>query len=383
MSIEGSINIDVLLNKHKTNHVRIQSSRPVYACKVFHGKHYSEALQLLPLLFNICGVAQSCAGVRACEQAMGLSVSSAIEQQRDALVNMETLREHLWRLWLEWPLFTHSVLEQSAMAEMIKLQGEYQQALNAQNTLFMPGGSLLQPAQLPITSIVKRLDNLLQHRVFTVSAAQWLTFTHLEELTDWAQAGKTTAAKLIHWLVTAGWSASGACQSVSLPELDILQLNRLMLAEDYVQHPQWRGECCETSSLTRVESPLLSSLKIHYANGLLVRLVARLTEIAQLSEQLNPQQVIKQHKIVNQTVNPGIGQTAAARGQLIHRVKIHNEKIEYYQILAPTEWNFHPEGVVLQALGTLQGDSAMIEQQAHLLINAIDPCVAYKLQITD
>jgi hypothetical protein len=53
-----------------------------------------------------------------------------------------------------------------------------------------------------------------------------------------------------------------------------------------------------------------------------------------------------------------------------------------YQILAPTEWNFHPEGVLAKGLNQLQADSVeLLKQQASLLINAIDPCVGYALQI--
>jgi Ni,Fe-hydrogenase I large subunit len=71
----------------------------------------------------------------------------------------------------------------------------------------------------------------------------------------------------------------------------------------------------------------------------------------------------------------------AARGLLLHRVTLQAGQISDYRILAPTEWNFHPQGVVAQALGSLRGDPEWVERAAGQLIEAIDPCVGYSLSI--
>ena len=160
-------------------------------------------------------------------------------------------------------------------------------------------------------------------------------------------------------------------------------LNQAMQDRHYVEQPMWQGRCCETTSLTRVDSPLLAILKQTYGNGLLTRLVARLTEIALLTDQLNPHSQAQFSTPTPEAAaaNPGIGQAAAARGQLVHRVELDDAVIVNYQILAPTEWNFHPKGVVVESLLTLKGTSQQVEQQARLLINAIDPCVGYELNL--
>lgn len=83
-------------------------------------------------------------------------------------------------------------------------------------------------------------------------------------------------------------------------------------------------------------------------------------------------------------IGSGIGRAQAARGELIHHVKIDEKEgkeiIKKYQILAPTEWNFHPEGVVAASLKTLNMKSPTIFEEATLIIGAIDPCVAYNLK---
>ena len=56
--------------------------------------------------------------------------------------------------------------------------------------------------------------------------------------------------------------------------------------------------------------------------------------------------------------------------------------IERFYILAPTEWNFHPQGVAVDSLNNLDRDDlSTLQLQADLLIHAIDPCVDYQLQI--
>lgn len=385
MEVEGSLIIRLQTRLAAANVVSIESSRPLYASRVFIGKDITESLRLIPLLFNICATAQSCAAVRACEQALGQQAAAEIEQKRDLLVNMETLREHLWRILLDWPAFIDSEADSSTLAGIVALQRAYQQALSPQSNLFQPDMSESKSNFIELNAVADSVADLLQQSLFSMPVAQWLTITTHKDLVQWVKSSQTIPARLIDQIMQAGWSGAGRCDSEALPVMDDAQLHVSMQHKQYLEQPQWYGECCETSSLTRTHSPLLESLKQTYGNGLLVRLVARLTEIAQLSEKLLPHEVDSrgEHDACDPGVcNPGIGQARAARGELVHRIALDGKVIQNYQILAPTEWNFHPQGVVAHALASLQGESGDVEKQAHLLINAIDPCVGYKLHIT-
>ena len=68
----------------------------------------------------------------------------------------------------------------------------------------------------------------------------------------------------------------------------------------------------------------------------------------------------------------GLGLVQAARGLLAHRVEIATGHLTRYQILAPTEWNFHPRGIVAQGLAH---SPAGASQAADLFIAALDTCV--------
>ncbi len=74
-----------------------------------------------------------------------------------------------------------------------------------------------------------------------------------------------------------------------------------------------------------------------------------------------------------------------ARGLLIHQVALADTVpgaaplVRSCQVLAPTEWNLHPEGVAAQALAALPADGPDQSARVHLLMAALDPCVPFHI----
>ncbi len=78
----------------------------------------------------------------------------------------------------------------------------------------------------------------------------------------------------------------------------------------------------------------------------------------------------------------GIGRAAAARGLLVHLARVDQDQVMEYRILAPTEWNFHPQGILALSLAALpDAEDGVLRRQAELLIMATDPCVAFELTL--
>jgi coenzyme F420-reducing hydrogenase alpha subunit len=72
-----------------------------------------------------------------------------------------------------------------------------------------------------------------------------------------------------------------------------------------------------------------------------------------------------------------------ARGLLIHQVQLDSTQAEARvascQVLAPTEWNFHPQGAVAQVLEAMPTHTTQrVYREADLLISAYDPCVRHE-----
>jgi Ni,Fe-hydrogenase I large subunit len=73
-----------------------------------------------------------------------------------------------------------------------------------------------------------------------------------------------------------------------------------------------------------------------------------------------------------------IAWTEMARGLLLHWVQLDPQgRVAAYQVVAPTEWNFHPQGTLGQALTQLAPQDST---SATLLGQAFDACVACQVR---
>ena len=384
MGVEGKIRIDLQPGRAEPNRVTLASSRPVHASRVLEGKSVDESLHLLSLLFSVCTMAQSCAGVRACEQALDLIESPTVAARRNLLVKLETLREHLWRMFLDWPELLGEDPEQNAMQQVLRLQAALSGMLDPQQDLFHVSGSLAHVSDPDWQQLTGQLLVLVEERVFGQPPERWLALANADALQAWSVSTDTLAARLLCLVREKGWAAAGGCSVEALPDLDGCELARYFEYQTFVETPLWRGQPRETTVLSRIDSSLIKALQADFGNGLLTRLVARLFEVAQLCQDLRAFRVQEEHMpacLVH--AGMGFGQVEAARGRLIHQVVLEDERITRYRILAPTEWNFHPRGVVARGLESLRGREAEIREQARLLIGAIDPCVGYELNLQE
>jgi uptake hydrogenase large subunit len=116
------------------------------------------------------------------------------------------------------------------------------------------------------------------------------------------------------------------------------------------------------------------------------RFIARLVELARLVDELRQRSggnrpMVRQHALED---GVGIGLAETARGLLLHRAQVIAERVADYRIVAPTEWNFHPNGPLPQGLvGRNADDRARLEREARTVVQSLDPCVACRVEIAD
>ncbi|MET0089553.1 MAG: nickel-dependent hydrogenase large subunit [Candidatus Thiodiazotropha sp.] len=381
MNLEGKITIRLKLNDEGVADVAIESRRILHATRVLQGRSLDEAVQMVPCIFTLCATAQASAAAQAGEQAMGQTPAAEVVALRQALVDMESLREHLWRILLDWSGFYGAEPQRESMADVMRLAGAYKAALTGSEDPFRPGAEGLQADAGLAGQLLTQLGERLERSIYGCPVVEWMSLEQVEALEAWAMSGESVAAQLVRQLLQDAWADSGACGIGVLPELATEPLAEAMTRDGFIEQPRWEGACYETGCLPRNQSPLLDTLRQRYGNGLLTRILARLTEVARLWQTLASGFAQVQTPGALGQDQVGIGQVAAARGLLVHRIALRDGQVEDYRILAPTEWNFHPRGVVAQSLFGLRGDATLIERQTRLLINAVDPCVAYELQI--
>jgi len=371
--------------------VSIRSTRPVRAAGLLVGRDIAETSRLLPALFSICAAAQAAAGVAAVEQGLGLRADPRIGDRRRRLVAAETLREHLWRILLDWPGFLGEPADAAAMAQVMAHFGAWRAALSAGGDLFAPGVAL--PDAAPTDERARlALADLGARRVFGLPPAFWLgQVDTLAALRAWARRTDTVAARLLQRVLSAGQGGLGRAPIGALPRLTAADLDPCLAGGDaaadaFVARPTWAGEPHETSPLTRqLEAPLVLALRERFGNGLLPRLAAALVEVARILSTAATTLTEPQPPPDALPAGLGLAQVPAARGLLVHRVCLDGGRIAGYRILAPTEWNFHPRGVVARGLTGLvqESDPAALGPLARLFIAAVDPCVDFELQLPE
>ncbi len=392
MTPAGSILIDLSHRSGIATGVQIASTRPDGVAQVLLGKTPEQVLDTIPLLFTLCGNAQAYAALLACRAALGIAADPEFDSASDMLVQVETLREHAWRILLDWPVFVGLTPDKKALAALLKFDALFKRHLFRHGEAFKLNSRLDIDAALAMQQI-DELEALINTSIFNGRLADFRQLTSEEQLHNWLKQNDALPANLLNYLYSRNWAAVGQNDVACLPELETDTLNGQMQQEDlttFSRAPHWQGRCFEVTLLNRqLSQPLIAGLYSRYGNGLIVRMLGRLVELAwipyklrQLLTRIKDKPVLPAISAANNGI--GLAQVQAARGLLIHRLELRQERVHDYRIIAPTEWNFHPEGVIAQGLKQLQAESSNdLQRQAELLINAVDPCVQYALHLTD
>lgn len=384
MTLDGKITITLTGTESGAYRAVIHSSRPVEAANILIGKRPDQVLETIPLLFGICGQAHAYAADRALRQAMAMDIDPALDRAGRFLVHLESVREHALRILLDGPRLLGMAPEPKPLAEFMGLTRRFSPWLFERGETFR----LDSRAALSITDLSEGIDflqRLIDETVFQGAMSAWLELQTETQLQVWLKQNRSLPVNLLSFLLQKGWAAIGRNAIEPLPELMPVDLLAHLHEPGFNKAPQWFGHCYETGPLSRqAEQPLLADLTARYGNGLLTRMAARLQELARMPEVLKALLVDAHecHPTDSSETGCGLAQVQAVRGLLIHQVGLRDGRVEQYRIVAPTEWNFHPAGVLAASLNALQAkDPEILQRQADWLVHAIDPCVQYEIRI--
>lgn len=365
--------------------VEIDSSRAVHASQIFVGKPVEKTIETIPLLFNICGNAQLVCALRAIEGQIDKPASQSAEEWREALILLETLREQLWRILLEWPQLSDYVADTDRLSKFNRTLNSLIQSLKSDPGIASPGAS--RPKADIDKESWQSLCSEIEQTLFAGPVEKWLENSGICSLEVWCDKHRSLPSELIRDIFDKRWHSIGFSDYLPLSDKLDSHVHKHLLGEDadhFIKQPVLEKTCLETGPLSRHdEHPMIEDLLYLYGNGLLTRLVARLVDVADALQRLG-RFFTQGASLTYQRARNGIASVEAARGRLTHHVELEDEKIRQYRILAPTEWNFHPEGIVSRGLASLKDAPVeTLRRQSSILIHAIDPCVGYDLVIDD
>ena len=203
------------------------------------------------------------------------------------------------------------------------------------------------------------------------------------------QQGATTPldAALITEDTESAWLLSGAPRHPADGET-IVAVDK-PAAYTWCKAPRHAGQPAEVGALARqlmAGNSLLLDLLAQDGGSVMSRVVARLLELALLVPAMEGwvQALQPGEAFCAQGAMPdegsGVGLVEAARGSLGHWLSIKRGRIERYQIIAPTTWNFSPrdrtnrEGPLEQALIGLPAGEGAPPTVQHV-VRSFDPCM--------
>jgi hypothetical protein len=369
----GQLSITLTLHAGVLHAVALQSTRPQVAERVLTGRPADEAVALVPNLFTVCGRAQALAATLAVQAARGDVAEPAadpvLHAQRLQTLEAEIAHEVLWRVLLDWPRLLH---EEPDAALLARVRG----ALDGQTR----GGDRTA------------LREAVEHAVFDGAAMAWWEHEHVPAFEIWIAQAHTVAARVLAAVQRDG-GHHGAPRSVAAVPLlpappaasDLHSIATAMQADSrYAQQPELDGRPAETGAVARLAAhPLVSALQRAFGRSSLTRLAARLTELARIACGAPAAQPLFGQLAL--ATGRGLGWVETARGLLVHLVQLDGsgQRVDGWRIVAPTEWNFHPRGALVEGLrGAHVASESDALTRAQWLVQALDPCVQYSLRVS-
>jgi hypothetical protein len=317
----GCIRLRIGCDDGRISKVEVTSERPAIAPRL-RGRAADDAVRLVPLLFALCGKAQGRAAALALEAARGTQRGPHL----DPAVRHEALREHLWRWLLDLPvLLGEAALRDEFVAAIGCLDGAQREELSA-----LLAGS--------------RIETLR---------------TRLAEADDAAGLQTRLLPPLDARASLAAW-----------PSLDA----------GFCLAPHWQGAAAETGAMARQQGRVRVGEAVG-AQAFASRWMARLEELkdwAAGSERVGAGGTVS---AASGAEGSGRALVETARGLLVHEIVLDGERIADYFIVAPTEWNFHPQGPLAGWLmGREATDRDAVHRFASRAVAALDPCVRWELE---
>jgi hypothetical protein len=337
--------------------------------RLLRGQRGESVVQMLGGVLTLCAHAQrrtAHMALWAAEQQQQVQV--ALESTRS--LQLETARDHLRSMALDWP---QRQMGNPVKPELLHWLAQCPVHLATPAQELTPTQTAAQQAQLRTW-----LESVI---LCTPLLPQWLA-QHRDEtaFANWCKDNSDRAKPL---QCLAQWHASALALQPGTRTLDVLDTNpeqqaanlrcvaaALASDPDFALRPQWLEACAETGVWSRLHlrqtAPAITSAWS--------RLQARWIELLELiSAPTEPPSTLLSSGAMHLGDGQAIAWCEMARGLLMHWVQLDEQhRVLDYRVLAPTEWNFHPDGALSKQLSQLDPGDA---NAAWCLTSAYDPCV--------
>jgi coenzyme F420-reducing hydrogenase alpha subunit len=337
--------------------------------------------RILSQLFPLCGIAHAAAGSAAIEAALAIEVSPAQHAFRDLLLLTEHGAALAWRILMEWPPLLGEPPNTRACAD-VRRSVAVINAVAGRDQWARVGGVKLRLKRDNLSRAVCELARMMIE--LFPEAASALSWSKLECA---IQSGTSVPTRLINNTRTSALADYGRHDRPLLPSRAAdWFLVRLAAEPRFCEAPTLDGMPAEVGPLAAQRHPLVADAIAYWGLTLATRLLAAALDAAVVAERLihtldkltdgDPVEVDLTRS------GRGAGFVETARGPLAYLVSAADGHVRMLRSVAPTEWNFHPDGPFRAALDAAPRVSDPI-LAARLLAASFDPCVPFSIELLD
>jgi hypothetical protein len=362
----GAITIDIELAGRRVRSVNINSTRPHSIARIFVGRSVDEVPAQVERLYSLCGRSHGLAAARAAAAAIDRPVNRLRRATDTIGLAAERIAETL-RGTVLGGLAVHPAAIDPAVAAPLR------EALSAARTLIMHGLSSGKHSSEESPGLVDRLGESLQQLGFPTSP-------------DGSPERDTPVGRLLHEAESeTAFHARSPDMLTESDDLDVIAALRTQ-GESFSTAPVLPGRVAETGAYARHWQRTAMA-----PTALAARLCARLLDVAEcldlLKRAVSGTLSFEADPIRAEKTGPGEAFAAleSPRGRLYHWLQANELRdVVHYAILAPTEWNFHVRGPLVEALrGAEVGTDAEARRRISRLVTVFDPCVSFEVRLTE
>lgn len=348
-----SIGVEVTRIEERVGEAKVMPRRQVDATRLLRGKAANDAPRLIGSIFTLCAASQRVASEAAVAAAQSLHLSDALRWRWRRMLYAERVAEHLRASMLDWPG------KKSDLRRLAHLPA-LRQALTIARAADKEDGHSLHIALKEAASEIGAPLGLDR------TPCAWLG----ELWRDVLQNGQ-----IAPWRERADFLAIGDVETVHLA----------LQGRDagFLSRPYLPGRIVETGAFARHFARLSRNIGF-----LAARLQARFYDIAYALDALACREPLagEEDLVVTRSRRPGEGlaMVDSPRGFLFHRVELDaSGAVKTYDILAPTEWNFHPAGPFVEALAGAKLNVGDPRRIVATLAALFDPCASCDIRLLE
>jgi len=381
--IEGEAELDYTFANGKIEDVKINFGFYRGIEEIMKGRDPKDALVITPRVCGICNHAHLIAAVRALENGyenagVKVELSNKAKEIREFTLSCELIQNHM-----KW--FYLTLLPQ--LEKLLNMQKENHYGKKASylsvnitkalaifggqwphSSYAVPGGITCEPTYIDIIqaeNLINECIEFFEQVMSGLSMEEYLSITSVSSLDKiGGDFGYILTLIDVANMANIGYShdrfivfgnsnlfLSGKSMATTVFNIDVAYVKESLQKNTKAKDATYKQKFYEVGALARAmvsKEPIIKNLHKRYKDSTLTRIFARVHEMALLLQhnkkllqnlKLDEPSCMLEEKSFQNLTFEGTGVVEAARGSLIHRIKVEEGVINSYEIITPTQWN--------------------------------------------